>query len=93
MSTKQIAYAKTLRDRIGDAKAREVSRKVLEDVLTGKPIDAFEERPDPLRPYHKKERLYSLTSDQGTKLINALLDVAGRTGRRRNNRVNNQGRF
>jgi hypothetical protein len=93
MSTKQIAYAKRLRDVLGAAKAREISLKTLEDVTTGRRLDAFEEVPDGLRPWTRKERMYRLTSDEGSKLINALLEEAGRKGRRRNNRVNNAGRF
>jgi hypothetical protein len=80
MSTKAIAYAKLLRNQVGEAKASEISRRT----LAGK--DAFEEVQDPIYTFHKKERLYGLSSEQGTLLINALLDAAGRKGRRKNNR-------
>jgi hypothetical protein len=80
MSDKAIAYARTLRAQVGERRATEISR----DVLAG--TDAFEEIRDPVYTFHKKERLYWLTSGQGSALINALLDEAGRTGRRRNNR-------
>lgn len=80
MTQKAIAYARVLRDQVGAAKASEISRRV----LAGQ--DAFEEFQDPIYTFHRRERLYRLTSDQGSLLINALLDEAGRHGRRKNNR-------
>jgi hypothetical protein len=80
MSTKAIAYARVLRDQVGERRATEISRATLAG------LDAFEKAQDPIYTFHKKERLYGLTSEQGTLLINALLDEAGRKGRRKNNR-------
>jgi hypothetical protein len=80
MSSKAVAYARALRDQVGERRASEISRKALAGT------DAFETIQDPIYTFHKKERLYWLTSDQGTLLINALLDEAGRKGRRKNNR-------
>lgn len=82
----QKEYARALAGQIGESEASRISRDVLQDPATGKGLDAFESVPDPARPWHQPQRLDSLHSDQVSKLINALLDKAGRAGRRRNNR-------
>lgn len=82
----QVRYALTLRDQVGQPEASRISKATLEDPVSGRPIDAFAEVPDFQRPWHKPLVLTSLDGDDVSKLINALLDKAGRKGRRRNNR-------
>lgn len=85
-SGKAIAYALKLRDQVGQAEASRISKATLEDPVSGRRINAFDTIPDPQRSWHKPLVLSSLDGDDVSKLINALLDKAGRKGRRRNNR-------
>lgn len=87
LSGKQRSYALSLADRLGRAEASRISRRVLIDPVRFRPLDAFEEQRDIRRPWHKPLLLDSLSPSEATKLIDALLDEAGRSGRRRNNRA------
>jgi hypothetical protein len=79
-STKATAYAKALTQQVGETRARYIGRQVLGcDILEQK-------APDANRLWHRVSKLDLMSADEATKLINALLDEAGRKGRRRNNR-------
>lgn len=81
----QLNYAKKLIEQVGTDRARAIGEATLEDPHTGFGIDIFapvESRYD----WEKLTRLDRLSAHQASLLIDALLDAAGRKGRRKNNR-------
>lgn len=83
----QLGYLKQLIEQVGREEAETIGIRVLEDPLTGHGIRIF----DPVDcryEWQRETRLDRLNSYQASILIDALLDVVGRGGRRKNNRRN-----
>jgi hypothetical protein len=81
----QLTYIKKLIEQVGQERAQAIGKRVLEDPVGGFGIDILE----PITGRYDWERLTRLDrldSHQASLLIDALLDVAGRKGRRKNNR-------
>lgn len=81
----QLNYIKQLIEEVGTDRAAAIGITTLTDPISGKGIDIFE----PVEGRYEWERLTRLDrldSRQASDLINALLDSAGRRGRRKNNR-------
>lgn len=89
-NAKQIGYARALIAKVGEGKAREIGRRTLHDGL-GHPIDVFRPVVRAGAPWRKETVLDTLTRDECSRLIDALLDEAGRSGRRKNNRSRRAG--
>jgi hypothetical protein len=80
LSGPQRRYLKTLINQVGEDAAREAGRRVLH-------IDIFEPvGVHPEAPWRKEQRKDHISGFDATKLINELQDIAGRKGRRKNNR-------
>lgn len=81
----QLNYIKKLIEQVGRERAETIGRNTLTDPITGHGINIF----DPITSRYDWERLTRLDrldSHQASLLIDALLDAAGRKGRRKNNR-------
>lgn len=79
-SAKARAYLNSLVEQAGERRAQEEGHRVLGlDIL--RPM-----APVPSQPWRKERQLDHLNRWQTTKLIDALLDIVGREGRRKNNR-------
>lgn len=87
----QLVYIKQLIEQVGRERAEAIGRSTLEDPVTGHGINIF----DPVEcryDWQRETRLDRLNSYQASVLIDALLDAAGRDGRRKNNRRNQRER-
>lgn len=81
----QLGYLKKLIEQVGRERAQTIGIMTLQDPISGKGIDIFEPV-DSRYNWERQTRLDRLDSVQASKLIDALLDAAGRKGRRKNNR-------
>jgi hypothetical protein len=80
LSGPQRVYLNSLIEQVGEARAREEGQRLL-----GK--DIFREiAPVPSRPWSREQVKDHLSGWDATRLINVLQDIAGRKGRRKNNR-------
>lgn len=83
----QLVFIKSLIEELGRERSMVIGLAALEDPRTGKGINIF----DPVAgryDWQRETRLDHLNSYQASILIDALLDAAGRGGRRKNNRRN-----
>lgn len=81
----QKQYIKKLIEQVGKERAETIGRSTLEDPITGKGINIFQPV-DSRYEWQRETRLDRLNGYQASLLIDALLDAAGRGGRRKNNR-------
>lgn len=81
LSGAQRVYLNSLIEEVGRDAAREAGRRVLGGA------DIFRQTaPVPSQPWNREEAKDRLSGFDASRLINELLDIAGRSGRRKNNR-------